>query len=463
VSGNAAAALDSELDRQVFAALGRKFPAARIARFDRQARWRPSWDVELRIGHDIQRLIVRAEKGRNYVAPISLKQEADIHHILERHGVPVPHVQGMLEQPLAMLMDVVPGQINLATASSDAARERIRTQYIEALVRVHAIPTAEFAAAGFSVPSSPREIALNLYAPCERIYRRRMGGRPFALMDFIWRWVSRNVPPHRSRAAFITADSGQFMFEADRLTALIDFEVGYVGDPLAEFAGMRLRDSTEPLGDLGGLMDRYEALTGDRLDKFSIEYHTAGFCSVNGFLLWPLAFDPDADDDYVAYLSFSVGTSRWAITAIAAAIGVPLATPASPAAEPLNYPAAARHLVGTVGRLGVHGVRAEYDRSKADSLARYLERANTYGLAVLRDNLADASRLLGRSVETPLDAERALVEFIAAAGPEQDADLVWYFHRWLTRQDFLLRDCGQSSYLTGIDLQRIGERGRRPA
>jgi hypothetical protein len=74
---------------------------------------------------------------------------------------------------------------------NDSARAAVRAQYLEALARTHAIPTTEFAAIGMPVQSTPDEIALSLYAPCEKIYRDRMSGRPSALMDFIWRTTGR--------------------------------------------------------------------------------------------------------------------------------------------------------------------------------------------------------------------------------------------------------------------------------
>lgn len=450
--------LDDPLDRTIHDNLLRMVPGT-ITRLARQARWRPAWDVDMIVDGEPRRLHVRAEKGKNYVGPMGLRQEAAVHEILERHGIPVPHVYGMMDDPVAIVMDLIPGQINLATARSDRAREAIRTQYIEALAALHDVPTEEFGAIGLAVPRTARAIALGLYESCEKIYRQRMAGRPFALMEFIWQWVLRNVPEHRDRAAFITADSGQFLFQDDLLTGLIDFEVGYVGDPIAEFAGMRLRDSTEPLGDINTLMDHYEQLTGDRLDKNTVEFHTAGFCAVNGFLLWPLAFDPDINDDYVAYLSFSVGTTRWAINAIAETLGIDLGDINPPEAAPLFYSAATRHLRESLPRLGGRGEMADYEMGKADSLARYIERANRHGRAVQADNLADASRLLGRSVTSPEEAEIALMDFVLAAGPDRDADLARYFHRWLMRQDFLLRDCGSSSWGTGILLQKIRARG----
>src|ERR1700756_5131637 len=116
MSEEIASSLSNELDKEVFAEFGRKFPGAEIVKFTRHERWRPSWDVEIRTAGQLQRLLVRAEKGKNYVSPVSLQQEAEIHHILERHGIAVPHVHGMLDEPLAIVMDVIPGQINLTTA-----------------------------------------------------------------------------------------------------------------------------------------------------------------------------------------------------------------------------------------------------------------------------------------------------------------------------------------------------------
>jgi aminoglycoside phosphotransferase (APT) family kinase protein len=444
-------------EERIVAWLRREF-GAEIEHFSRQLRWRAGWEAHVRTPLGLRRLYVRGSKGSNYFGPVTLQQEAALHGILERYGIPVPHVHGMIDDPVAIVMDHLPGQINLSTAASDSARASIRAQYVAALARMHAIPTREFAAIGMPIPSGAERVALNLYAPCEKIYRERMGDRPFALMDFMWRWLTRNVPRHRIRSAFITADSGQFLFEDERLIGLIDLEVGYVGDPIAEFAGLRLRDSTEPLGDIAALADQYQLLTGDSIDKRSIEYHTAGFTAVNGFLLWPLAFRPVAEQDYIAYLSFAVGTCRWGMDAIAEHMGVDLGEVATAGSAPLAFAAASAHLVGSVSRLPVDGDVANYQRERASCLARYLERWNEYGANILAANLEDASELLGRRQNDAAAAEEALVRYVRDASPDQDARLATYFHRWLHRQDFLLRDCGTSSWLTGTHLQRIPPR-----
>src|SRR3546814_18573689 len=106
------------------------------------------------------------------------------------------------------------------------------------------------------------------------------------------------------------------------ISGLIDFEVSSFGDPAAELSGLRLRDAAEPLGDLSAMIDRYEMLTGDRISKQLLEYNSAGFCGVNGFTMWGLAYDTTLDQDYIAYMHYAVATTRWAIKAIAAHRGL---------------------------------------------------------------------------------------------------------------------------------------------
>src|SRR3546814_5116886 len=159
------------------------------------------------------------------------------------------------------------------------------------------------------------------------MFERLMGERPFPIMRFIAQWLRRNVPQDRTRATFVNFDAGQFLYEDDRVTGLIDFEVSSFGDPAAELSGLRLRDAAEPLGDLSAMIDRYEMLTGDRISKQLLEYHSAGFCGVNGFLMLGLAYDTTLDQDYIAYMHYSVATTRWAIKDIAEHMGLTLTEP----------------------------------------------------------------------------------------------------------------------------------------
>ena len=94
----------------------------------------------------------------------------------------------------------------------------------------------------------------------------------------------------------------------------------------------------------------------------------------------------------------------------------------------------------------------------ARSVALYLGRSNLYGASIDRQNRDDISRLLGKTFDATEKAEEALTVFVLGAGPGYDVALAKHFHRWLHRQDFLLRECGSSSYMTGTKLQQIPPR-----
>jgi hypothetical protein len=174
--------------------------------------------------------------------------------------------------------------------------------------------------------------------------------------------------------------------------------------------------------------------------------------------MWPLAYASTAEQDYVAYMHYSVATTRFSIRAIAEHIGICLSEPGEPSRSPLGFPRAAEHLVEHIERMPGDTAVAVYARDSGAGLARYLARWNDYGLDVRRHDLAEASALVGRSLPDWDRAQQAVDDLVASAGPEQDAKLAQYFYNWLRRQGFLLQGCGPASYFSNLDLQEIPER-----
>ncbi|WP_371433403.1 phosphotransferase [Novosphingobium sp.] len=430
-----------------------------VTAFERQPRWRPGWNVVAERDGAPMPLYVRGPRGDTYVSPVDMHQEAEIHNVFERSGIPAPRVHGMIPDPLCIVMDMLPGRINSGAIADPALQAQVRERFISIVADVHRLPPEAFAAARLAVPRTAREIALNLYAPSQAIFHERIGGRPWPLMEFAWAWLNRNIPQDRTRVTFVNYDGGQFLFdEAGEVTGLIDFEVSTLGDPAAELAGMRLRDSTEPLGDLTAMIERYEELSGDRISRKLIEFHTAGFCGVNGWLMWPLMFESAPEQDYIAYLNYCVGTSRWMIRAMADYMGIALVDPADPVQEPLGFSQASRHLVRHIEAFADGTAAENYARDSAAHQAFYMGRVNDFGLSVMAANLDDVARLTGTRHDDWESAQAALSAWIADAGPHEDARLVQHFHNWLRRQAFMLQGCGPAAYLPTVGLQPIRER-----
>lgn len=447
---------NSETDRKVIAWLEANLGA--VTRFAPHARWRAGWDAEVGQGGKPLALYIRGPRGENYTSPISMTQEAAIHRAYLANGIPAPRAIGLIDDPEALVLERIPGTIDTGTIPDAVAQRKVREEFIEIVARLHRLPLEHFSEVGLDVPVGADAVSRGLYAASEAIFDRLIG-RPWPLMRFVAGWLRRNVPQDRTRAAFINADAGQFMFVGNRVTGLIDFEMSAFGDPAAELAGMRLRDSSEPLGDLAALYDHYEKLSGDRITKRLIEYHTAGFCGVNGFMLWPLAFTSTPEQDYAAYLNFAVATSRWCVTAMAAHDGVQLTEPLTPVASAMGFAQAGHHLVRQIAGLSAGSDPASaYARDSAAALAYYQQRWLTYGADVLAADIADTEALIGCRLSGQDEMMARLEAFVLQAGAEDDARLIQHFHSWLRRQDFLLTGCGIAAYNVGLDLQVIPER-----
>lgn len=428
-----------------------------VESLERQPRWRPGWDAVVRRSGEPLAVYVRGPRGETYASPVDMYQEAQIHHVFEAQGIPAPRVFGMIEDPLSIVMERLPGRIDSGSIEDEAARQQVRDEFVDIVARVHALPLDTFERVGLKVPQTPEEVVMNLYAPAEAIFNDRVR-RPFPLMRFIAQWLRRNIPQDRNRLSFVNYDAGQFLHDGERVTGLIDFEVSSFGDPAAELAGLRLRNTAEPLGDLSKMIARYETLTGDRISKQLIEYHTAGFCGVNGFLMWPLAFATTMEQDYIAYMNYMIATGRWAIRAIAEHVGVTLTEPGMPQERPLGFSRAAGHLREQIMTMPATNPPEEYTRDSAAALSLYLARWNDYGQDLVARDLADASALLGRPLDEWNAAQQVIEDHVLAAPPSEDGRIVQYFYNWLRRQEYLVRDCGAGSFLVGVDLQYIPER-----
>src|SRR3546814_14224622 len=98
--------------------------------------------------------------------------------------------------------------------------------------------------------------------PIAMYARRKTGPQP--LVEFAIGWLKRNVPKHRTRPSFAHFDAGQFLFVDGRITGLSDFEFSMIGDPFADLATMRMRDSYEPTGDsIANMIRLYETVTAE--------------------------------------------------------------------------------------------------------------------------------------------------------------------------------------------------------
>ena len=95
--------------------------------------------------------------------PYRIADEVVTHHLLEAHGVPVPHAYGICDDPYALVMDRLRGHVDLLLAADARERERLLDEYLGLLARVYDIPLSAAAGAGFELPVDSAATGLGGY------------------------------------------------------------------------------------------------------------------------------------------------------------------------------------------------------------------------------------------------------------------------------------------------------------
>lgn len=406
-----------------------------IRSIERQQRWRPAWFITAERSGQPVRLYVRGNREGFGFAGVAA--EAAILREMENHGIPVPHVHGVIADGAAVVMDWLPGEASLANADDAVEIDAVMDDYVDALVQAHHIDPAAFSDIGLRVPTGAHDIALDYFETFVDRYRS-FKQRPEPLLEFAIGWLRRNAPTHRSTPQFVLGDTGQFMFDDGRITGLLDVELAHIGDISHDLAGLRLRNVTEPMGDLGRVLRRYAEVSGEPLDVVSIEFHTAKFalCTPLGVALvlhmdLPLL-------DIVQYIEWFHQLSLHAIESIARLSDVELAPVSLPDPVPSAYDGVIGGLATMVESLDATPGIAEYQRGSVATVARFCHRVSEFGAAIDRADLADVEAIIRPESADRRAADQALESFILQAGAEDDAALIQPLHRRVMRQLLLL-------------------------
>ena len=318
--------------------------------------------------------------------------------VLEAEGIPVPHVYGFCPEPRGILMERSPGRAELSTARDATEARAVQRHYMEILAQIHALDIEPFLRAGLEPPSDPDQLALADIPLWEKGYRRGKS-RPEPLIEFGLRWLKRNVPPPGGGASFVCGDSGQFLFDEGRVTAVLDLELAHLGDPAEDLGGLRNRDLSEPLGDLAPAISDYEGFVGHPVDRFLIDYHTARFALLTPLATVPVLATARPGVDLIQYFCWYHVYSRAPVEVIAHTQGVELVNPELPSQETNAQSAIYEDLCLRLAPERSGAGFSDYADSTVYRTAVYLQRRNDFGRELDAGNLADINGATRHAVQ----------------------------------------------------------------
>jgi hypothetical protein len=384
-------------------------------------------------------------RGHRIDSPLvfPLHHEMVFQDLLHHKGIPVPRVYGWLEELPAYVMDRVPGRADFAD-STVAERDAVMAEYMRILADIHALDVDEFEAAGITraaSPSTPSSVGMAYF---EKLYRQTKR-RPDPFVEFALAWLRRNPLPANNREAPIVWDSGQFHHRDGKITALLDLEIGHIGDPMMDLAAFRMRDTVLNFGDFDELYGVYADAAGVDLDMAAIQHHHLSFTLTNELAFHGALAHPTLGSAYMTNLQWCTETNLHAVEAFAELLGYDLdETIEVPEPAPFTHEIAFGHLVQTLGSVTIDEPFARYEVRNSFRLARHLLRRQEIGALLDEQDLDDLAPLLGHRPADIPTADAELENFVLADDGRQDEALLQLFYRRFLRANAVLGPAGSA-------------------
>jgi aminoglycoside phosphotransferase (APT) family kinase protein len=262
------------------------------------------WD-EPGVGRTRTRLVARMEPAESLNAT-SRRREFELLRAFSG-VIPVPRVywvdpEGTWFPEPALIYAFASGTTKPRAAAGKVAgigtnfgpelREKLKPQFIEHLARIHTFDIGGAAFESFDRPAAgTTESALWQLNRARRIWEEDRG-EELPLLEVAANWLERHLP-RLDRASVVHGDyrSGNFLFDeaTGRITAVLDWERGYLGDrhrdlawTTAEQYGHWSEDGktflASGIAPVDELLERYETASGLRVDPATLRYYRLFNC-----------------------------------------------------------------------------------------------------------------------------------------------------------------------------------------
>ena len=407
----------------------------KVVSSSRQARWRPLYFVDLERDGETLELVVRgARVDTPCVFP--LEHEMLVQDEMFKAGVNVPRVYGWHENPRCYLMERVAGIPGFDGATEEQRRAVMR-DYMKLLAHLHSLPVQKFKDAGIAHAKDPSEVHLVGLRQFEEVIYRSTKQRPDPFLEFVLGWLKRNPPKSVGREALVTWDSGQFHQKDGKLVAMIDVEIGHVGDAMMDLAAFRMRDTVLHFGDISQLYKDYEEFSGEPVDLEAIKWHHLFFTMTNALSFHVSLAAPTPESDYMTNLQWVNETNLFALDALAEYLDLDLPQIAMPEPEATQVAVPFEHMVRSLTRIEAGSSFAQHQVRILFRLARHLQRWDQVGRAMEQASFDDVAALTGKRPTNWQESEQILEDFVLADDGSHDLELIHLFNAKLQRAQSL--------------------------
>jgi aminoglycoside phosphotransferase (APT) family kinase protein len=233
-------------------------------------------------GEEVQRqLLVRRELPAGV-----LETKAETEYLLMKAlwdtDIPVPRMYWSekdprwLDQPF-FVEEFVGGESSLESLAKldPRVRDEIVRDFVETLARQHRLDWRKLGLEFLGVPADADDCAQRQIDHWMQVLERhRLDPQP--LLTALFRWLRQHKPHEVSRIALVHGDPGpgNFLVRDGRITAVVDWELAHLGDPMDDLGWLCWRaGSTGSLFDREKLVELYAKTSSIPLNLESLRYY----------------------------------------------------------------------------------------------------------------------------------------------------------------------------------------------
>jgi aminoglycoside phosphotransferase (APT) family kinase protein len=248
-------------------------------------------------------------------------RDATVLRALAGTPVPVPAVWANEESLGTVLLERVPGRSDFPPPDCENEWEPTARHMMEVTAALHRLDPSQLPLCGL-LGSGGGDNGTDGLADLARI-AAEVDDHDEPLFSFALDWLHRHRPAPPDRPSLVHSDMGpgNFLFQNGRVTAVVDWEVAHLGDPMEDLAAISIRDMATPIGRLASRFQEYRDAGGAELDLNRIQFFRIFVLTRNTLLLAQTLAQPTADMDVARLSAYRMLLSRAAALVLCDATG----------------------------------------------------------------------------------------------------------------------------------------------
>jgi len=357
---------------------------------------RQAWSVDVQRGPP---LFLRYASGSGWQGadPYTLQREAAVYRALSGTVAAMPRIIATHPQRPALLTERVEGESRYAGSAGSEVLDAVATDLMRKLAELHGLDIRGLGLPGYLAHGTITDHVVAELGIWQAMYQEVSLRDP--LIEFALNWLAGNIPEASEPPVVVHGDAGpgNFLHRNGKVTALIDWELCHVGDPMEDIAWLSVRSTFEPFPDFRRHVRDYARLAARSVARERLLYHRV-FVPLRITVLRHRALGADAPDgDLANSLLSRTMNRRLLVESLAAATGVSLVAVAAVHAPLPSLQKEYDYVLDLLrGKIGSR-TRDEVARAATKSAARmvkYLASVHRYGEEIEAAGIRDLSSLL---------------------------------------------------------------------